>query len=86
MKDRFDLESEIMKLHDFVDHIKSAVEYLQENDIDHTVADNMSNMLIGIGTLINIHAEKMHDTMCQCFKLDEYNPEYGCSECSDNHA
>lgn len=86
MKDRFDLESEIMKLHDLAGTIESAVDYLMENEIDYTVADNMSNMLIGISTLIHIHADKMHDTMSQCFKLDEYNPEYGCGECSDNHA
>jgi hypothetical protein len=83
MKDRFDLENEIMKLHSFADDIESAVEYLAETDVDPKVIDAMSNMLIGTSTMLGFHAEKMHDTMCQCFKIDEYNPEYVCGECPD---
>lgn len=72
MKDRFDLEDEIMKLHAFVDNIENAVEYLAESDVDPKVIDTVSNILLGTSTLMGLHAEKMLDTMCQCFKLDQY--------------
>jgi len=72
MKDRFDLENEIMKLHSFADNIESAVEYLAESDVDPKVIDTMSNMLLGTSTILGLHAEKMFDTMTQCFKLDKY--------------
>jgi hypothetical protein len=85
MKNRFDLENEIMKLYSFVDNIESALEYLVDSDIDPKVIDDMSNILLGTSTMLGLHAEKMHDTMSQCFKLDEYNPEYGCSECPDSY-
>lgn len=83
MKGRFDLEEEIMKLYVFVDNIDDAVEYLSNSNIDPKVIDSMANILLGISTMMGFHAEKMFDTMNQCFKLDKYNPEYGCSECPD---
>lgn len=72
MKNRFDLEDEIMKLYAFVDNIENAVEFLAESDIDPKVIDAMSNILLGTSTLMGLHAEKMLDTMSQCFKLDQY--------------
>jgi hypothetical protein len=81
MKDRFNLENEIMKLYSFVDNIESALEYLVESDVDPKVIDDMSNMLLGTSTMLGLHAGKMFDTMNQCFRLDEYSPEYGCGEC-----
>lgn len=72
MKDRFDLENEIMKLHSFADNIENAVEYLAESDVDPKVIDAVSNMLLGTSVMLEFHAEKMFDTMTQCFKLDEY--------------
>jgi len=75
MKDRFDLEEEITKLFSFVDDIQAVVEYLSETDIDPRIIDNVSNILLGTSTLLGLHADKMLDTMCQCFKIDEYSEE-----------
>jgi hypothetical protein len=72
MKTRFELEDEIMKLYVFVDNIDDAVEYLSNSDIDPKVIDSVSNILLGTRTLLGLHAEKMLDTMSQCFKLDQY--------------
>jgi hypothetical protein len=74
MKDRFNLEDEIMKLYVFIENIDDAAAYLADSDIDPKVIDTVSNILIGTSTLMSIHAEKMLDTMRQCFSLDEYNP------------
>jgi len=72
MKTRFELEDEIMKLYAFVDNIDDAVEYLSNSDIDPKVIDSLSNILLGTSTLLGLHAERMLDTMSQCFKLDQY--------------
>lgn len=72
MKDRFDLEDEIMKLFSFVDDIQSVVAYVSETNTDPRVIDNVSNILLGTSTLLGLHADKMLDTMSQCFELDEY--------------
>jgi len=85
MKDRLDLENEIMQLHSFVDNIEGAVEYLAESNIDPKVIDNMSNILLGISTMLDFHAEKMFDTMCQCFKIDEYNVVKNCYKSWDKN-
>jgi len=73
MKDRFELENQIMKLYSFVDNIEDAVEYLSDSDIDPKIIDTMSNILLGTGALLGLHAERMLDTMAQCFKLDKYH-------------
>jgi hypothetical protein len=73
MKDRFDLEDEIMKLFSFVDDIQAVVAYLADTDTDPRIIDNVSNILLGTSTLLGLHADKMLDTMSQCFGLDEYN-------------
>ena len=75
MKTRFDLEDEIMKLYAFVDNIDDAIEYLIDSDVDPKVTDAMSNILLGTSTLLGLHAEKMLDTMRQCFKLDQYRED-----------
>lgn len=75
MKDRFNLEDEIMKLYVFIENIDDAAAYLADSDIDPKVIDTVSNILIGTSALMSIHAEKMFDTMRQCFKLDEYSDE-----------
>ena len=75
MKTRFDLEEEIMKLYVFIDNIDDAITYLADSDVDPKVIDTISNILTGTSTLMGIHAEKMLDTMSQCFKLDQYRED-----------
>ena len=75
MKTRFDLEEEIMKLYVFVDNIDDAIAYLVDTDVDPKVIDTVTNILTGTSTLMGIHAEKMLDTMSQCFKLDQYRED-----------
>lgn len=69
MKDRFDLEEEINHLHNFVEHLNTVSSGILENGIDE---DEAVNAIIGIGVLLKLQANKLHDTMSQCFKLDKY--------------
>lgn len=72
MKDRFDLENEISMLHNFADQLGSLSEGILE---DYLTNDEVVNGLEGLKVLINLHANKLLDTMSQCFKLDQYNDQ-----------
>jgi hypothetical protein len=82
MKDRFNLEDEIIRTNNFGEDIDLVVEYIADSDIDCKVKDNTINMLIGIKGLIHVHADRLLDTMCQCLKLDQYNKQE--SHCCNN--
>jgi hypothetical protein len=69
MKDRFNLEDEISHIHVFADQLGTLSEGILEHDLDK---DEIANVLEGMRVLMNLHAQKMHDTMSQCFKLDKY--------------
>jgi hypothetical protein len=72
MKDRFDLENEIMGLYAFVDQLGNVSEGVMETRL---TTDETVNALEGINVLLKLHAEKLFDTMTQCFKLDGYRYE-----------
>ena len=69
MKNRFDLENEIMGLYAFVDQLGNVSEGIMETRL---TTDEAVNALEGINVLLKLHAEKLFDTMSQCFKLDGY--------------
>jgi hypothetical protein len=69
MKDRFNLEDEISTLYSFSDQLATISEAVIE---DRLTTDETVNALEGIRVLINLQAQKLHDTMCQCFNLDGY--------------
>lgn len=72
MKDRFDLENEIMGLYAFVDQLGNVSEGLMEARL---TTDGAVNAIEGISVLLKLQAEKLFDTMSQCFKLDGYRDE-----------
>ena len=69
MKDRFNLEEEISQLHNFADHLGSLSEGILEHNLTN---DETVNVLEGLRVLLSVHANKLHDTMSQCFKLDQH--------------
>jgi hypothetical protein len=74
MKDRFDLENEIMRLHTFAEDIEMVSNLLSESEnIDDDLCDKSTNVLNYLSTILSLQADKLMDTMCQCFKLDEYS-------------
>lgn len=72
MKDRFNLEDEISQLYSFVDHLNTISEGVLEHNLSE---DETVNAIIGISVLLKLQANKLHDTMSQCFKLDAYRDE-----------
>lgn len=72
MKDRFDLETEISVLYNFSDQLATLSEGILEHGLSN---DEIVNVLEGMRIMLNLHTQKMHDTMSQCFHLDQYRSE-----------
>ena len=70
MKDRFDLEHEINCLYSFGENLKTLNEGVIEQNLSN---DEIANAIEGIRVLLDLHTNKLLDTMSQCFKLDGYN-------------
>ena len=73
MKDRFDLENEIMRTANYADDLRTIAENMINDSVDGNVnVDRYFNAIEGVACLIEMHSNKMFDTMSQCFKLDNY--------------
>jgi len=69
MKDRFNLEDEINTLYSFSEQLGT----LSEGILEHNLTiDETINVIEGVRVMLNLQAQKLHDTMCQCFNLDNY--------------
>jgi hypothetical protein len=77
MKDRFNLEEEISELYNFADQLGTISKGVLKYDLS---PDDTSNALNGLRVLLNLHAQKLHDTMNQCFRLDQYNNDIHSAE------
>lgn len=72
MKSRFDLEEEITQLHTFTDQLGTLSEGILERDLSK---DEIVNVIEGLRVMINLHTDKLYDTMCQCFNLNGYKDD-----------
>ena len=74
MKDRFDLENDIMNVWAVKDHLDKVIWRM----IDHSEVlseDQVWNHLEAVKSSIDLHCEKLMDTFCQVFQLNEYATE-----------
>ena len=65
MKDRFDLEQEIMKAWAICDDLGILYEHVMERDLDK---DTISNALLGLQTIYQMKFETLFDTFEQMIK------------------
>jgi len=72
MKDRFDLEQEILRTTNYADDLRTVVENMLDSIEGITDVDKYANAIEGVAILIEMQSNKMLDTMSQCFKLDNY--------------
>lgn len=73
MKDRFDLEQEIMQVKSYADNIRMTSNRMINDEQNESIdIDFYWNALNGIAVLLDMHSDVMFDTMQQCFKLDSY--------------
>ena len=69
MKDRFDLEQEINAIYSFSEQLGTISEGILETELS---TDETVNAIEGMRVLINLHTQKLHNTMCQVLRLDNY--------------
>lgn len=73
MKDRFDLEQEILRTTNYADNLRTISANMLNDYIEGvTDVDKYTNAIEGVAILIEMQSNKMLDTMSQCFKLDNY--------------
>lgn len=73
MKDRFDLEQEILQIKSYADNIRMTANRMIDDDQNESIdIDFYWNALNGVAVLLDMHSDVMFDTMQQCFKLDSY--------------
>jgi hypothetical protein len=72
MKNRFDLEHEIRQTHAYADQLDMVCDYLLNESSDKIDVDHIVNTLTGLRILIDMHTDKLFDTMCQVCELDSY--------------
>lgn len=78
LKDRFDLEHEIMSCWNVVDDIDMLYENVCDNpkfDMPPETADRVANALLGLKELYEMRFERLNDTFCQAYRLNEYHTE-----------
>ena len=73
MKDRFDLEQEIMQLVTFKEIIDNLAWRIMDAS-EPMEEDKIINTLLGLSEMIDTHNMKMMDTLAQAFSLSGYRP------------
>lgn len=69
MKNRFDLEQEIGSLYSYSEQLGGISEGILEYNMS---SEDIVNAIEGLRVMLNLHAQKMMDTLSQCFHLDQY--------------
>ena len=75
MKDRFDLENEIMHVWSLKDHMENIIWKQFDAPYPSQSEDALHNQLLAVSTMIDLHCDKLMDTFCQVFQLNEYASE-----------
>ena len=68
MKNRFDLEIEISNTHNFSSHLRDLAYGIMEEQLTQ---DEIVIVLEGLSALIDIHTEKLYNTLCESYDLNE---------------
>jgi len=70
-KTRFDVEQEIMELHSFASIIQNYADMLYDGEWKQT-EDDVHTTLSGFANLLIAHSEKMMNTHCKHYGLNQY--------------
>jgi len=72
MKNRFHLEQEILETSGFSKQINLVVDAI-ENTKSPITKKYVVTLLRGLAGVLDIHSDRLFDTMCQTLGLDEYS-------------
>ena len=70
MADRFDLEEQILRTSDYANQLRDLAEFMIENEGSYDF-DKIHNALVGISQMLDIHTDKMYNTMCDALDLNK---------------
>jgi len=74
MKDRFDLEQDIMYCRNIIDDIDMLYENVCDKfDMPAETVDRIANILLGMKELYEMRFDRLEDTFCQAYQLNEYH-------------
>ena len=74
MKNRFDLEQDLTTFSMIIEELDLLHEQLLENPRPMT-QDEISNYIFALQHMCQLRYQRVWDTFCQTFKVDEYSPE-----------
>ena len=73
MKDRFDLEQDLMNFSQITDELDMLHEQLLDGPKPMT-EDEISNYIFALQHMCKLRYDRVWDTFCQAFELDDYSP------------
>jgi hypothetical protein len=83
MKDRFDIEEQIIRTGNYADQIRDLAEFMIENEGSYDF-DRVHNALVGIAEMIDVHTDKMYNTMCYAMQLNQKNSSPPLTDADDS--
>ena len=79
MKNRLDLEDDIMKCWNVTEDLDIVLERVCDSpkfkDMPPELADKIANLMIGLKELYDMRFERLFDTYKQAYNLDEYRKQ-----------
>lgn len=69
MKNRFDLEQEISTLYSYSEQLGGISEGILKYNMS---SKDVANAIEGLKVMLDLHTQKMMDTLSQCFHVDQY--------------
>lgn len=76
MKDRFDLEEDIIYCNNVVDDLEMIYEHILDHpkySMPSETADRIANLLLGMKELYEMRFDRLNDTFAQTFRLNQYH-------------
>jgi hypothetical protein len=71
MKNRFDLEQDILAIHSVKDDLRTLQELILDRP-EPLTEDELSNHVMAIEYTLDLKLNKLWDTFCQTYKVDKY--------------
>jgi hypothetical protein len=72
MKTRFDLEQDILAIYSVREDLRTLQELVLDRE-EKLSEDDLSNYLMGLEHVLNLKLDRLWDTFCQTYKIDNYS-------------
>jgi hypothetical protein len=72
MKNRFDLEQDIMAVSMIAEDIDTLLWKMMDDPNGPMTEDDLINKIMAIQNILRLRTDKLWDTFCQAYELDQY--------------